>query len=127
MMPRTEDIYRDANEIQHHCRHVQHVVRPVTPAREESVEVAEDFFRPKINPALARIAMSQLDDGDALWPEKQKKRDDPEPDGDAAIGRDGRNNVEVENSDNEEKYEIAAPEGADQVRLSIGLGSGGHS
>ena len=54
----------------------------------------------------------------------QKKRmqgDDPEPDGDAAVGGDGGNDVEIEDSNYEEENEVAASEGADQVRLG-GLG-----
>jgi hypothetical protein len=45
--------------------------------------------------------MGEFDNRDALRPEKEKKRDDPEPDGDAAIGCDGGDNVEVEDGDHE--------------------------
>ena len=87
-MCRAEHVDRDADEVQHDGRHVEHVVGPVAPAGEKSMEVAEDFFGPEIDSAFAGIAMGEFDDGDALGPEEKKKRDDPEPDGDAAVGRD---------------------------------------
>ena len=112
-----EHVDRDADEIEHDRRHVEHVVGPVAPAGEESVEVAEDFFGPEIDAAFAGIAVGEFDDGDALRPEEKKERDDPEPDGDAAVGRDGGDDIEIEDGDYEEEDEIAASEGADQVRL----------
>ena len=118
----TEHVDRDADEVEHDGRHVEHVVGPVAPAGEESVEVAEDFFGPEIDSAFAGIAMGEFDDGDALRPEEKKKGDDPEPDGDAAVGGDGGDDVEVENGDDEEEDEIAASEGADQVGLSRRVG-----
>ena len=121
LMARAEHIHRHADEIQHHRRHVEHVVGPVAPAGEESVEVAEDFLGPEIDAAFAGIAMRQFDHRDALRPEEKKKRDDPEPDGDAAVGGDRGHDVEIEDGDDEQQHEIAAPEGADQVRL-FGLG-----
>jgi hypothetical protein len=90
------------------------------------VEVAEDFFGPEIDSAFAGIAVSEFDDGDALRKEEEKKGDDPEPDGDAAVGCDGGDYVQVEDGDYEEEDEIAASEGADEVRLRSGLGGGGH-
>jgi hypothetical protein len=71
--------------------------------------------------------MGEFDDRDALGPEKQDQGDDPEPDGDAAVGRDGGDYIQVEDGDYEEENEIAASEGADQVRLGGGLGGGGQS
>ena len=118
---------RDADEVKHDGRHVEHVVGPVAPAGEKSVEVAEDFFRPEIDSAFAGITVGEFDDGDALRPEEKKKRDDPEPDGDAAVGRDGGDDVQVEDGDYEKENEIAASEGADQVGLGGGLGGGGQS
>ena len=44
--------------------------------------------------------------------EKKKKRNDPEPDGDATIRSDGRNNVEVEDGNDEEQNEVPAAEDA---------------
>src|ERR1019366_445703 len=123
---RAQDKDGDADEVEHDGRHVEHVVGPVTPAGEESVEVAEDFLRPEIDATLTGIAMSEFDDGDALRPEEKKKRDDPEPDGDAAVGRDGGDYVQVEDGNYEEEDEIAASEGAHQVGLGGGLGGGGQ-
>ena len=122
-----QDKNRDADEVKHDRRHVEHVVGPVTPAGEESVKVAEDFFRPEIDAAFAGITVGEFDDGDALRKEEKKEGDDPEPDGDAAVGGDGGNYVEIEDGDYEEKDEIAASEGADQVGLGGGLGGGGQS
>ncbi len=48
----------------------------------------------------------------------QKKRtqgDDPQPDGYAAIGGDGRDNVEIEDRDDEEKDEVPAAQDAAQM------------
>ena len=126
-MAGTQHVDRDADEVEHDGRHVEHVVGPVAPAGEESVKVAEDFFGPEIDSAFAGITVGEFDDGDALRPEEKKQGDDPEPDGDAAVGGDGGNDVEVEDGDYEEQDEIAASEGADQVRLSCGLGGGGQS
>ena len=69
-MAGTEHVNGDADEIEHHGRHVEHVVRPVAPAGEESVEVAENLFGPQIDAAFAGIAVREFDDGDALRPEK---------------------------------------------------------
>ena len=82
------------------------------------MKVAENFFGPEVDAAFAGIAMSEFDDGDALRPEKKNEGDDPEPDGDAAVGCDRGDYVEVEDGDYEEEDEIAASEGADQVRLA---------
>jgi hypothetical protein len=70
---------------------------------EESVEVAEDFFGPEIDAALAGIAVGELNYGYALWPEEENQRGDPEPDGDAAVGGDGGDYVEVEDGNYEEQ------------------------
>ncbi len=125
-MAGAEHVDRDADEVEHDGRHVEHVVGPVAPAGEESVEVAEDFFGPEIDSAFAGITVGEFDDGDALRPEEKDEGDDPEPDGDAAVGRDGGDDVQVEDGYYEEENEIAAPEGADEVWLG-GLGGGGQS
>ena len=70
-VPRAQRKHRYADEVQHHRRHVQHVVGPVAPAGEKSVEVAEDFLGPQINAAFPGIAVRQFDDGDALRPEEE--------------------------------------------------------
>src|SRR5579862_6046849 len=125
-MTRAEHINGDADEVQHDRRHVEYVIGPVTPAREESVEVAEDLFGPEVDAAFAGITMCEFDNGDTLRKEEEDQRDDPEPDRDTAVRGDGRDNVQIEHSHDEEQDEIAAPEGADQVRLSVGLGGGGQ-
>jgi len=84
------------------------------------VEVAEDFFGPEIDAALARIAMREFDDGDALRPEEEEERNQPEPDGDAAVGGDRGDDVEIEYRDDEEEDEVKASEDAFEVGL-IGL------
>ena len=87
--------------------------------------MAEDLFRPEVDATFAGITVRQIDDSDALRTEKKKKRDDPEPDGDAAVGRDGGDNVEIKNRDYEEEDEVAASEGADEAWRG-GLGRLGH-
>src|ERR1700685_3137117 len=126
-MRRPEHVNRHTDEIKHDGRHVEHVIGPVAPAGEESVEVAEDFFGPEIDAAFSGIAVSEFDDGDTLRPEEEKKRDDPEPNGDAAIGGDRRHYVEIKDGNYEQENKIAASEGADQVGLGNGLGGGGQS
>ena len=71
LMARAQHKHRDADEVQHHRRHVEHVVGPVAPAGQKSVKVAEDFLGPEIDAAFSGIAVSQFDDGDSLRPEKQ--------------------------------------------------------
>jgi hypothetical protein len=65
--------------------------------------------------------MSKLDHGDSLRPKEQKQRDDPQPDCHAAVSRDRRNDVEVEDSHNKQQHEVAAPKSPDQVWLFDGL------
>ena len=103
LMVRAENKHRHADEVQHHRRHVQHVVRPVAPAGQKSVEVAEDFLGPQIDAAFSGIAMGQFDDGDALRPEEQEQRNDPQPDRDAAVGRNRRNHVQIEDGHHEQQ------------------------
>jgi hypothetical protein len=66
------------------------------------VEVAEDFLGPEVDSAFTGIAMREFDYGDALRPEEEDEGDDPEPDGDAAVGGDGGDHVEVEDGYYEE-------------------------
>ena len=70
--------------------------------------------------------MSQFDYGNALGPEEEEQGDDPEPDGDTAIGGDAGDNVQVEYGNHEEQHQIEAAEYALEVRWS-GLGVGGQS
>jgi len=62
------------------------------------VKVAEDFFRPEIDATFTGIAMRQFDDRDALRPEEEEKRNNPQPDGDAAVGTTLRLNTATTNS-----------------------------
>ncbi len=71
------------------------------------MKIAEDFLGPEIDSAFAGIAMGQLNDGDALRPEKEQQGNEPEPNGDAAIRGDGRDDVEVKNGDDEKENQIA--------------------
>ena len=90
------------------------------------MEVSENLFGPQIHATFAWIAVRQFDNGDSLRPEEEQERDHPEPDSDAAVGGDRRNDVEIEDRNHEEQNQIAAPEGADQVRL-FGLNIGRQS
>src|SRR5712664_1040441 len=93
---RARDVNGYAHEIEKDRGHVEDIIRPIAPSREEAVEVAEYLFGPEIYAALTRIAARQFDDGDALRPEKEKQRQEPKPDGYAAVRRDGRNYIEVD-------------------------------
>ncbi len=81
------------------------------------MEVAEDFFGPQVDAALAGIALCEFDDGDALRPEEKEQRDEPEPDRDSAVGGDGRNDIQIEDRDHEEQHQVPASEDSFQVRL----------
>src|SRR5260370_41906396 len=104
-MTGAEHVNGNADEVEHDRRHVEHVVGPVAAAGEESVEVAEDFFGPEVDAAFAGIAGREFDDGDALRPKEEEEGDDPEPDGDAAVGGDAGDDVEIEDGDDEEEDE----------------------
>ena len=86
------------------------------------MEVAEDFLRPEIDAAFAGITVGEFDHGDALRPEEEDERDDPEPDGDAAVGGDAGDDVEIEDRDDEKQHEVAAAEDAFEL---VGLGRSG--
>src|SRR6201999_1824870 len=90
----TEREYRYADEVQHHRRHIEHVVGPIAPAREESVKVTEHFFGPEIDAAFPGIALRQLNHGNALRPEKEKQRNQPQPDRNPSIGCDPRHYIQ---------------------------------
>ena len=64
--------------------------------------------------------MRKLNHGDALRPEKKQKRNDPQPNRYATIGGDGRNDVEIENSNHEEQNEVPTAQYAAQMRRFLG-------
>src|ERR1700756_2015781 len=99
----TKNKNRHADEVEHHRRYIHHVVFPGAPPGEEAVEVAEDFFGPKINATFAGITLGEFNHRDALGPEEKKQRDDPKPNRHAAVGGDRRNDVKVENGHDEEE------------------------
>ena len=80
------------------------------------MKISENFFRPEVYAALAWKAVRQLNHGDALRPEKEYERDDPQPDGYTAIGGDGGNDVQVEDGDNKKQNEVPPPQHAAEVR-----------
>src|SRR6476620_6575738 len=104
----SENEYRDAHEIEHHRRHVQHVVGPVTPAGKKSVKIAEDFLCPEIDPAFTGIAVPKFDDSDSLRPKEQQQRNNPQPNRNAAIGRDAGDYIQIEYCHHKKQHEIAA-------------------
>src|SRR5271168_509631 len=113
--------HRDAHEIEHHRRHVHHVVGPVAPTGQETVEVAEYFLGPQINATFAGITMCQLDHGNSLRPEKKHERNQPKPNCDSAVRGDAGNHVEVEDRDDEERDEVPTAERTLQMnRFSCG-------
>src|SRR5208282_4655169 len=107
--------HRDAHEIEHHRGDVHHVIRPVAPAGEEAVEIAEFPLGPQIHAAFPRIAMSKLNHGNSLRPEKKNQRNQPKPNGDAAVRRDAGHHIEIEYGDNEERHQVPAPQRPLQV------------
>ena len=108
--PGPSNEHRDAHEIEHHGRHVQHVVGPVAPTGQETVEVAENFLGPQVNATFAGITMRQLDHGNSLRPEKEHEGNHPKPNGDSTIRGDARNHVQIEHRDDEERDEIPTAE-----------------
>jgi len=66
--------------------------------------------------------MRQFDDGNPLRPKEKDERYDPEPNRNAAIGGNRRNNIEVEYRNHEKQNQVASPQGTDEARLSFGLG-----
>src|SRR5580704_16032524 len=100
-MSRPEHVHGYADEVKHDGRHVEHVVGPVTPTGKKSMEVAEDFFGPEIDAAFTGIAMREFDHSDPLRPEEEEQGDDPQPDGDSAVGCNRRNDIEVEDRNDE--------------------------
>src|ERR1700690_2648737 len=79
------------------------------------MEIAEHFLCPQIDATLSRITMGQLNHRNALRPEEQNDRNNPEPDGHAAVGRNARHDIEVEHGYNEQPDKIPAPQSAFQV------------
>src|SRR6266567_7735998 len=108
-MSGSQHIHRNADEIQHDRRNIQHVVRPVAPAGKKSVEVSEDFLGPQINAAFSRIAMRQFNDRDSLRPKEEEERDNPQPNGYPAIRGNRWHNIQIENRPLEQQYQLAPP------------------
>jgi hypothetical protein len=75
----------------------------------------EDLFSPKINAAFPGVTVSEFNNRNPLGKEKKKYGNDPQPDGNSAVGRNRRNYVQVEDGNHEQQHQIAAPEGADQM------------
>src|ERR1700733_11795630 len=114
MARKNED--RHADEIKHHRRDVHHVVRPITPARQKSVELAENFLSPEGHAAFSGIAMRQFDHGNSLRPEKQHQRNNPEPNSDAAVCSNAGQHIQVKTCYNKQRDKIPAPERSLQMR-----------
>ena len=76
-MAGSKNKHEHADEVQHDGGNVHHVVGPITPAGEKTVEVAENLLGPQVHPAFAWVAMRKLNHSNALWPEKKQKRNDP--------------------------------------------------
>ena len=72
---------------------------------------------PTVDATFSGIAVGQFDDGDALRPEEQEQRDDPQPDRDSAVGRNRRDHIQVEDGDHEQQNQVGAAENALEVRL----------
>jgi len=109
----------DANEIEQNRGHVHHVVGPIAPAGQKTVEVAEDFLGPKVDAAFAGITGGKFDDRDTLRGKKEQQGNDPKPNGYAAVRRNGRNHVQVEHGNHEQQQQIALTENAFEMRLGF--------
>src|SRR4029077_14805618 len=96
---------------------VHHVVRPVAPAGKKSVESPKHFLGPEIYSAFTGVALSEFNHGNSLRPKKEHQRNDPKPDGNAAICRDRGQHVQIENGNDEQKYQISLTKNPFQMRL----------
>ena len=81
------------------------------------MEVAKHFLCPQIHAAFAGIAMRKFDHRDPLWPEKQKQRNQPQPDGYASVRRYAGDDVEIKYRHHKQQHQVTASEDALQVRL----------
>jgi hypothetical protein len=81
------------------------------------MEVAENFLGPEIDSPFSGIAMREFDHSNALRPEKQEYRDDPQPDCDAAIRGDRRYHVQVKDRYYKQQDKVEATENALQMGL----------
>ncbi len=70
------------------------------------MEVAEHFLGPQVDAAFSWKAVGELEDGDALRPKEKQQCDEPQPDGDSAVGGDRRNHVQVEDGDHKQQNQI---------------------
>ncbi len=91
------------------------------------MKVAENTLGPEVDAALARIAVGQLDYRDALRPEEQQKSENPQPDGDRAVRRDGGNHVQIHHRHHEQQNQVPTAEDALQMRLVDLMFSDGKS
>src|SRR5580658_2046178 len=89
-----------AHNVSHHAghgkeqrRHEKHVGHPIAPAADETVEIAEAFFGPKVEAAFAGQMLRQFDDADSLRDKKEQDRGGHQPDHPDATGGDDRHNV----------------------------------
>src|SRR5580704_243661 len=112
----------NANEVEHDRRNIHHIVSPVAPAGEKTVEVSEDFLGPEVDAAFAGVPVGKFDDRNALRPEKQQKRNNPKPDGDAAVSGNRGNDIEVKDGDDKKQNEVQASQDTAQVRRVLHCG-----
>jgi hypothetical protein len=70
--------------------------------------------------------VSKLDNGNALRPKEKQKRNEPEPDGDAAVGSNRGNNIQIEDGYNKKQNEVHAPQHTPQVRRILNCGRSGR-
>src|SRR6185437_1840787 len=82
------------------------------------VPITENFFGPQVHAALPRKTMGEFDHGNALWPKKQTECDDPQPNRNAAVGRNGGKNVQVEDCHDKKQNEVPTAQSATQGRES---------
>ena len=79
------------------------------------MEIAEHLLRPEINAPLSRKPFGELNYRNTLWPEEANQNGKPQPNRYAAIGDNGRNNIQVKDRDHEQQDEVCSPEDSMQT------------
>ena len=120
----------NAGQIEQKRGDEEHVREPVAPAAHEAVKIPEHLLGPKVKAAFPGEAMRQFDDRNALRPEEESERQQPEPDGGEPARRHHRDQIHVGDGHHAQPGEIPGSQDPPQMRSGLmdgGLGSvGGH-
>jgi len=74
-----------------------------------------NLLGPKIDATFSRVAMSEFDLRRSPVAREKNQGNHPQPDRDAAVGRDGGKNIQVENGDDKKKNEVPFAQNPAQV------------